>query len=72
MTKDRHGTCLEYMEVQGTTPIVLVHGVGLDQNIWRAMLGDFSARSTLTYDLLGHGETEKALGELKQVRIPRL
>jgi pimeloyl-ACP methyl ester carboxylesterase len=63
MTKDRHGTCLEYMEVQGTTPIVLVHGVGLDQNIWRAMLGDFSARSTLTYDLLGHGETEKALGE---------
>jgi pimeloyl-ACP methyl ester carboxylesterase len=41
MTKDRHGTCLEYMEVQGTTPIVLVHGVGLDQNIWRAMLGDF-------------------------------
>ena len=61
--KDRLGTRFEYLEVRGTTPIVLVHGVGLDQNIWRAILGDFSGRSTLTYDLLGHGDTDNPLGE---------
>jgi len=27
------------------------------------MLADFSGRSTLTYDLLGHGETARPLGE---------
>ena len=61
--KDRLGTRFEYLEVRGTTPIVLVHGVGLDQNLWRAILGDFSGRSTLTYDLLGHGDTDQPLDE---------
>jgi pimeloyl-ACP methyl ester carboxylesterase len=51
------------LEAPGTTPIVFVHGVGLDQYLWRAMLADLSGRSTLTYDLLGHGETNRSLGE---------
>jgi len=62
MTFDTHGTCYEYLEVPGTIPIVLVHGVGLDQRIWEAMMGDMKGRSTLTYDLLGHGETAEPLG----------
>ena len=63
MSVDDRGTAFQYLEVPGTTPVVFVHGVGLDQNIWRAMLADFSGRSTLTYDLLGHGETSQPLGD---------
>ena len=63
MSSDSRDTSFRYLEVPGTTPIVFVHGVGLDQNIWRAVLADFSGRSTLTYDLLGHGETARPLGE---------
>ncbi len=62
MSIDARGTRYEYSEVSGTIPIVLVHGVGLDQSIWDAMLGDITDRSTLTYDLLGHGETAAPLG----------
>ena len=62
MSIDAGGTCYEYSEEPGTIPIVLVHGVGLDQSIWEAMLGDITGRSTLTYDLLGHGETAEPLG----------
>ena len=62
MSIDAHGTRFEYLETPGTRPIVLVHGVGLDQSIWGAMLVDFVGRSTLTYDLLGHGDTDKRLG----------
>jgi pimeloyl-ACP methyl ester carboxylesterase len=63
MSQDDRGTSFEYSEAPGTTPVVFVHGVGLDQSIWRSMLADFNGRSTLTYDLLGHGETSQPLGE---------
>ena len=63
MSSDSRDASFRYLEVPGTTPIVFVHGVGLDQNIWRAVLADFSGRSTLTYDLLGHGETARPPGE---------
>lgn len=59
---DNRGTRYQYSEQPGTIPIVLIHGVGLDQSIWRYMLGEFKGRPTLTYDLLGHGETTGSLG----------
>lgn len=62
MSTDNRGTCYQYSEQPGTIPIVLVHGVGLDQSTWRDMLVEFKSRSTLTYDLLGHGETTESLG----------
>ena len=62
MTFDTCGTCYEYLETPDTIPIVLVHGVGLDQHIWGVMLDGITGRSTLTYDLLGHGETTESLG----------
>jgi pimeloyl-ACP methyl ester carboxylesterase len=62
MSQDKQGTNFRYREVTGTIPIVLIHGVGLDQTIWDAMLGDLGGRSTLTYDLLGHGDTVPPLG----------
>lgn len=42
-------------------PMVFVHGVGLDHKSWRYLLEDFNGLKTLTYDLLGHGQTQPAL-----------
>jgi len=39
------------------SPIVFIHGVGLDQDIWRPQIDFFKDYTTLTYDLLGHGQT---------------
>jgi pimeloyl-ACP methyl ester carboxylesterase len=51
-----HGTALE---ISGSgPPIVLLHGVGLNQSIWAeqvtALAADFQV---ITYDLLGHGRS---------------
>jgi len=40
-----------------STPIVFIHGVGLDQQMWSPQIEKFKNYSTLTYDLLGHGKT---------------
>ena len=40
-----------------TVPIVFIHGVGLDSNMWSPQINYFKNHSTLTYDLLGHGKT---------------
>ena len=40
-----------------TVPIVFIHGVGLDGNMWSPQINYFKNHSTLTYDLLGHGKT---------------
>ena len=41
----------------GTTPIVFIHGVGLDHKMWRHQIESLKEYSTITYDLLGHGKT---------------
>ena len=38
-------------------PLVFIHGVGLDHQMWDHQINYFSEYSTLTYDLLGHGKT---------------
>lgn len=48
----------------GRTPLVLVHGVGLDLEMWGAVLGRLSAdRLVVRYDLLGHGGTPDPSGD---------
>ena len=37
--------------------IVFIHGVGLNQDIWKPQTDFFKDYTTLTYDLLGHGKT---------------
>ena len=48
-----------------TIPIVFVHGVGLDHNMWAPQINYFKDHSTLTYDLLGHGNTPFKKEEIK-------
>ena len=40
-----------------TIPLVFIHGVGLDHQMWDKQLSGLNEFSILTYDLLGHGKT---------------
>jgi (E)-2-((N-methylformamido)methylene)succinate hydrolase len=40
-----------------TIPIVFIHGVGLDHQMWEAQTNFLKKYSIITYDLLGHGKT---------------
>ena len=40
-----------------TDPLVFIHGVGLDHQMWDNQVGYLKEFSILTYDLLGHGKT---------------
>jgi pimeloyl-ACP methyl ester carboxylesterase len=40
-----------------TVPIVFIHGVGLDQQMWEPQIVALKEYSIITYDLLGHGKT---------------
>jgi (E)-2-((N-methylformamido)methylene)succinate hydrolase len=40
-----------------TTPLVFIHGVGLDHQMWEPQTNSLKEYSTITYDLLGHGKT---------------
>lgn len=55
------GTFYEYSKGSNDTPMVFVHGVGLDHKSWQYLLEDFVGQTTLTYDLLGHGQTKRRL-----------
>ena len=38
-------------------PIVFIHGVGLTHEIWQPQLYYFKDKTTISYDILGHGKT---------------
>jgi (E)-2-((N-methylformamido)methylene)succinate hydrolase len=40
-----------------TTPLVFIHGVGLNHQMWDPQINYLREYSTITYDLLGHGKT---------------
>ena len=40
-----------------TVPIVFIHGVGLDNLMWKPQIDALKEYSTVCYDLLGHGKT---------------
>ena len=40
-----------------TVPIVFIHGVGLNHQMWKPQIDSLKEHSIITYDLLGHGKT---------------
>ena len=40
-----------------TTPLVFIHGVGLNHQMWEPQINSLKEHSIITYDLLGHGKT---------------
>jgi pimeloyl-ACP methyl ester carboxylesterase len=54
---DLKGSYYSYRNKE-TIPSVFIHGVGLDQQMWKPQINSLNEFSTLTYDLLGHGKSE--------------
>ncbi|MDC1112379.1 alpha/beta hydrolase [Candidatus Pelagibacter sp.] len=46
-----------FFNKKDTVPLVFVHGVGLDHQMWNSQINNLNEFSTITYDLLGHGKT---------------
>ncbi len=56
-TSNLFGTFYSLNKVNDGNPIVFVHGVGLNNKIWKPQTDFFKEYNTLTYDILGHGKT---------------
>ena len=54
---DSFGTSYSLHKVNEKDPIVFIHGVGLNKEIWDPQIKFFKDYNTLTYDLMGHGKT---------------
>ena len=50
---------------RNTIPLVFIHGVGLDHQMWEPQVNQFNNFTILTYDLLGHGKTPCELEKIK-------
>ena len=53
---DSFGTSYSLSKINEKDPIVFIHGVGLDHNIWDPQINEFD-NTVLIYDILGHGRT---------------
>ena len=49
---------------KNSIPLIFIHGVGLDHQMWKDQISYFNEYSTLAYDLLGHGKTPYIKDEL--------
>ena len=47
-----------------TTPLVFIHGVGLDHTMWKPQISYFKKFSIIVYDILGHGKTSMDIDKL--------
>ena len=46
-----------YFNNKNSVPIIFIHGLGLNQSMWKPQIDFFKNNSLVTYDLLGHGKT---------------
>ncbi len=46
-----------YFIKKDSIPLVFIHGVGLDHQMWNKQVSGLNEFSILTYDILGHGKT---------------
>ena len=56
-TSDVFNTHYSLNKINNKDPIVFIHGVGLNKDIWKPQINFLKDYTTLTYDLLGHGKT---------------
>ena len=56
-TADSFETYYKYKKTDEKTPIVFVHGIGLNSEIWDQQIDFFKNYNTIVYDLIGHGKT---------------
>jgi (E)-2-((N-methylformamido)methylene)succinate hydrolase len=56
-TKDSFETYYNYNKVNEKYPIIFIHGIGLNNEIWDDQINYFKNYNTIVYDLIGHGKT---------------
>ena len=54
---DLSGTFYLLNQTEKKIPIVFIHGVGLTHDIWKPQINFFKDNTTISYDILGHGNT---------------
>ena len=56
-TSDSFQTYYNYKKIDEKYPIVFIHGIGLNNEIWDDQIEFFKNYNTIVYDLIGHGKT---------------
>ena len=63
-TSEKFETDYYYKKENNSVPIVFVHGIGLNKEIWYPQIEFFKSYNVITYDLVGHGKTPLNKNEL--------
>ena len=56
-TTDSFETYYKYKKINNQSPIVFIHGIGLNHEIWDQQIDFLKRYNTIVYDLIGHGKT---------------
>ena len=64
ITSEKYETDYYYKKENNSVPIVFVHGIGLNKEIWYPQIEFFKSYNIITYDLIGHGKTPLNKNEL--------
>ena len=64
ITSEKYETDYYYKKENNSVPIVFVHGIGLNKEIWYPQIEFFKSYNVITYDLIGHGKTPLNKNEL--------
>ncbi len=58
-----NGTAYDLTGPEDAPVVVLIHGLGLTRAVWQWLLPDLHKFRTLTYDMIGHGQTPPPEGQ---------
>ena len=56
-TSDSFETYYKFNKSNGNDPIIFIHGIGLNHEIWDQQISYLKKYNTIVYDLIGHGKT---------------
>ena len=56
-TLDSFDTFYKFNKINEKDPIIFIHGIGLNHQIWDQQIEYFKNYNTIVYDLIGHGKT---------------
>ena len=56
-TLDSFETYYKFNKSNENNPIIFIHGIGLNNEIWDDQINYFKKYNTMVYDLIGHGKT---------------
>jgi pimeloyl-ACP methyl ester carboxylesterase len=56
-TLDTFNTYYKFNKCNENSPIIFIHGIGLNHEIWNQQINYFKKYNTIVYDLIGHGKT---------------